>query len=70
MTNKFVYAIDINLIDVSDKHFIYLFYKNHRLIYIIKISLIEQNNFILYHAIPFPIKQGEKDIYVHIYLYS
>ncbi|KYN41665.1 hypothetical protein ALC56_03926 [Trachymyrmex septentrionalis] len=29
-----------------------IFYKNHRLIYVFKTPLIEQNNFILYHVIP------------------
>lgn len=52
-----------NLIDVSD---INIFYKNHRLIYVIEIPLIEQNNFILYHVIPLPIKQGERGIYAFI----
>lgn len=52
-----------NLIDVSD---ISIFYKNHRLIYVIEIPLIEQNNFILYHAIPLPIKQNERGIYAFI----
>lgn len=59
-----------NLIDVSE---ISIFYKNHRLIYIIEIPLIEQKNFILYHAIPLPIKQSEREIYafinpIHTYL--
>lgn len=52
-----------NLMDISD---ISIFYKNHRLIYVIEIPLIEQNNFILYHVIPLPIKQGEKGIYAFI----
>ncbi|KYM93376.1 hypothetical protein ALC62_16023, partial [Cyphomyrmex costatus] len=52
-----------NLIDVSD---ISIFYKNHRLIYMIEIPLIEQNNFILYHIIPLPIKQSERGIYAFI----
>jgi len=49
-----------NLINIS------IFYKNHRIIYVIEISLIEQNNFILYHAIPLPIKQSERGIYAFI----
>ena len=49
-----------NLIDISD---INIFYnKNHRLIYVVKIPLIEQN-FILYHVIPLSIKQSKRGIY-------
>ena len=36
------------------------------MIYIVEIPLIEQNNFILYHIIPLPIKQSERDIYAFI----
>ncbi|KAL6268412.1 hypothetical protein P5V15_001547 [Pogonomyrmex californicus] len=53
----------INLIDVSD---INVFYKNHRLIYVIEMPLIEQKDFTLYHTIPLPIKQGERGIYAFI----
>jgi len=35
------------------------------LIYVVEIPLIEQN-FILYHVIPLPIKQSERDIYIFI----
>jgi hypothetical protein len=52
-----------NLIDSSD---LSIFYKNHRLVYILEIPLIEQNDFILYHAIPLPIKQTEGNIYAFI----
>lgn len=52
-----------NLIDSSD---ISVYYKNHRLVYIIEIPLIEQNDFFLYRAIPLPIKQNEENIYAFI----
>lgn len=52
-----------NLIDVSD---ISIFYKDNRLVYIIDIPLIEQHDFILYHMIPFPIKQSEKEVFAFI----
>lgn len=52
-----------NLIDVSN---INIFYKNHRLVYVIEIPLVEQDDFILYHAIPLPIKQSERGIYAFI----
>lgn len=56
--NKFT-----NLIDISD---ITIFYKDHRLIYIIKIPLTEQNDFILYHLIPSPTMQSVRGIYAFI----
>ncbi|KYQ54067.1 hypothetical protein ALC60_11112, partial [Trachymyrmex zeteki] len=34
--------------------------------YVIEIPLIEQNNLILYHVIPLPIKQSERGIYAFI----
>ncbi|KAL6258287.1 hypothetical protein P5V15_010229 [Pogonomyrmex californicus] len=52
-----------NLIDVSD---INVFYKNHRLIYVTEMPLIEQKDFTLYHTIPLPIKQDERGIYAFI----
>lgn len=52
-----------NLIDSSD---ISIFYKNHRLVYILEIPLIEQNGFTLYHMIPLPIKQNEENVYAFI----
>ncbi|XP_067204288.1 uncharacterized protein [Linepithema humile] len=52
-----------NLIDASD---LSIFYKNHRLVYIFEIPLIEQNDFILYHMIPLPIKQNEENVYAFI----
>ena len=55
-----------NLIDVSNVN---IFYKNHRLcvwIYVLEIPLLEQNDFILYHVIPLPIKQSERGIYAFI----
>lgn len=52
-----------NLIDSSD---INIFYKNHRLVYVITIPLIEQNDFVLYHLIPLPIKQSEENVYAFI----
>lgn len=52
-----------NLIDASN---INIFYKNHRLTYIIEIPLIEQSNFTLYHVIPLPIKQSERELYAFI----
>jgi hypothetical protein len=52
-----------NLIDSSE---LSIFYKDHRLIYIFKIPLIERNDFILYQMIPLPIKQSEGNVYAFI----
>jgi hypothetical protein len=52
-----------NLIDSSELN---IFYKNHRLVYILEIPLIERNDFILYQAIPLPIKQSEENVYAFI----
>ncbi|XP_067207020.1 uncharacterized protein [Linepithema humile] len=54
-----------NLIDSSD---ISIFYKDHKLVYIIEIPIIEQTNFILYRVIPLPIKQNEENVYAFINL--
>ncbi|XP_072758657.1 uncharacterized protein [Anoplolepis gracilipes] len=52
-----------NLIDSSNLN---VFYKNHRLVYIIEIPLLDESDFTLYNVISLPIKNNEENVYAFI----